>query len=208
MLTYRQDCLKPFLSADNRTVFALSEDKLQGKCHIQGTRCFIILSMITNIYNKKTKGHTLLEFFTATGKLNFFLQLQMFGVCTTGDVVTRDVRCVHHGWHGTQRYDIQVLATHASTWVHRYSSPLQWSVPLGQQSHVTMLGRILCTKCTLHSNHRLTAWYSDIQNDFSPGTAIFSIHTLASPSGRNANYDEKQVTGWRDELSLLSVEVW
>ena len=28
---------------------------------------------------------------------------------------TRDVRCVHHGWHGTHRYDIQVLATHAST---------------------------------------------------------------------------------------------
>jgi hypothetical protein len=38
---------------------------------------------------------------------------------------------VHHGWHGTHRYDIQVLATHASTWVYRYSSLLQWYVPLG-----------------------------------------------------------------------------
>jgi hypothetical protein len=37
-------------------------------------------------------------------------------------LTTRDVRWVHHGWHGTHRYDIQVLATHASTWVHRYSS--------------------------------------------------------------------------------------
>jgi len=45
--------------------------------------------MITNIYNKKTKGPTLMEFFTATGKLKklffFFLQLEMFDVCTTGD---------------------------------------------------------------------------------------------------------------------------
>jgi hypothetical protein len=71
---------------------------------------FIIFSVITNIYNKKTKGLTAMELFTATGKLkNSYL-------------TTREVRCVHHGWHGTHRYDIQVLATHASTWVHGYSS--------------------------------------------------------------------------------------
>jgi hypothetical protein len=29
---------------------------------------FIMFSMITNIYNKKTKGPTLMELFTATGK--------------------------------------------------------------------------------------------------------------------------------------------
>jgi len=58
-----------------------------------------MFSVITNIYNKKTKGPTLMEFFTATGKLIFFL-------------TTRDVRCVHHGWHSTHRYDIQGLATH------------------------------------------------------------------------------------------------
>ena len=46
-----------------------------------------MFSVITNIYNKKTKGPTLMELFTATGKLNlfFFLQLGMFDVCTTGD---------------------------------------------------------------------------------------------------------------------------
>ena len=34
---------------------------------------FITFSVITNIYNKKTKGPTLMELFTATGKLrNFF----------------------------------------------------------------------------------------------------------------------------------------
>jgi hypothetical protein len=58
---------------------------------------------------KKTKGPTLMELFTATGKIKIFF------------FTTRDVRCVHHGWHGTHRYDIQVLATHASTQTHRYS---------------------------------------------------------------------------------------
>jgi hypothetical protein len=48
------------------------------------TGCFIIFSVITNIYNKKTKGPTLMELFTATGKMKIFL-------------TTRDIRCVHHG---------------------------------------------------------------------------------------------------------------
>jgi hypothetical protein len=68
---------------------------------------FIMFSMITNSYNKKTKGPTLMEFFTSTGKLMKF--------CLT----TRDVRCVRHGWHGSHRCNIQVLTTHASTWVSR-----------------------------------------------------------------------------------------
>jgi len=33
---------------------------------------FIMLYMITNIYNKKTKRPTLMELFTATGKLKKF----------------------------------------------------------------------------------------------------------------------------------------
>jgi len=56
--------------------------------------------MITKIYNKKTKEPILVELFTATGILKKFF------------LTTRDVRCVHHRWHGTHRYDIQVLATH------------------------------------------------------------------------------------------------
>jgi len=66
-----------------------------------------MFSLITNIYNKKTKGPTLMELFTATGKLKkFFWQLEMFDVCTTGD--TRvwqeleyriDVSRVTHGAH-------------------------------------------------------------------------------------------------------------
>jgi len=51
----------------------------------QYTGRFIMLCVITNIHNKKTKGPTLMELFTATGKLEKFFFL-----------TTRDVRCVHH----------------------------------------------------------------------------------------------------------------
>jgi len=47
--------------------------------------------VIANLYNKKTKGPILMVFFTATGKLKVFFFF----------VATGDVRCVHHGWHGT-----------------------------------------------------------------------------------------------------------
>jgi len=50
-----------------------------------------MFSVITNIYNKKTKGPTLIELFTATGKLKTFF------------LTTRDFRYVHHGWHDTHR---------------------------------------------------------------------------------------------------------
>jgi len=39
---------------------------------IHNTGRFIMFSMITNIYNKITKGPILMEFFTATGKLKKF----------------------------------------------------------------------------------------------------------------------------------------
>jgi hypothetical protein len=43
---------------------------------------FIMLSVITNIYNKKTKGATLMEFFTATGKLKkFFVDNERRSMC-------------------------------------------------------------------------------------------------------------------------------
>jgi hypothetical protein len=57
----------------------------------KNTGRFIMLSVITNIYNKKTNGPTLMELFTATGKLkNSFCQLEMFDVCTTGDTALID----------------------------------------------------------------------------------------------------------------------
>jgi hypothetical protein len=146
-----------------------------------------MFSVITNIYNKKPKGRTLMELFTATGKLFFFL-------------TTKDVRCVHHGWHGTLQHDIQVFATHASIWMHRYSSRLHWSVPVGQRGNVVLsvggtfvyYARNAC--CTVTTE--LLVWYSSTQNNFSFGAAIFSLHKLASRSGRNVNYDKKkQLTG-------------
>ena len=121
---------------------------------------FIMFSMITNIYNKKTKGPTLMELLTATGKLKkFFLKLEMFDVCTTVNTSHIDM--------------IFKFLSHASTWVHRCSSLLQWCVPLGQQGHVggsfVYFARNAC--CTVTTD--LLVWYSNTQNAFSPGAAIF-----------------------------------
>jgi hypothetical protein len=45
-----------------------------------------MFSITTDFYNNKTKGPTLMEFFTAIGKLKkFFWQLELFDVCTVGD---------------------------------------------------------------------------------------------------------------------------
>jgi len=154
-----------------------------------------MFSVSTNIYNKKTKWPNLMELFTATGKLNFFFW------------TTRDFRCVHHGWHGTHRYNIQVLATHASTWVHRYFSLLQWSVALGQRGLVSGSFAYFARNARCTVTTYLLVWYSNTQNDFSSGAAIFSLHTLASRSGRNVHYDDKQLTGEKHiELFLLSVQ--
>jgi len=51
-----------------------------------------MFSVITNIYNKETKGPTLVEFFTAPGTLFFSPppQIEMFAVCTTGDTAHID----------------------------------------------------------------------------------------------------------------------
>jgi hypothetical protein len=109
-------------------------------------------SRITKIYNKQTKGPT----FTVTGKLKkFFLTIS-------------DVRCVHHGWHGTHQYDIQVPATHASTWVHRYSSLLQWSVPLGEKNN--LLGKkFLSCSFYLYTFRKYVSYGFPIINFCNPG---------------------------------------
>ena len=48
-------------------------------------------------------------------------------------------------------------------------------------------------RCTVTTD--LLVWYSNTQNNFSPGAFNLLLHTIASPSGRNVNYDEKQLTG-------------
>ena len=54
---------------------------------------------------------------------------------------------------------------------------------------------VLCTKCTVHSNHRITRVIFQHTKRLHSGAAIFSLHTLASPSGRNVHYVEKHLTG-------------
>ena len=68
-----------------------------------------MFSVITNIYNQKTKGLTLMELFTATRQLkkSFFWQLEVLYVSTTGDTA-----------------HIQVVATHVSPWWHVCSNNL------------------------------------------------------------------------------------
>jgi hypothetical protein len=49
---------------------------------------FIMFSVITNIYNKKTKGPTLMEFFTTTGKpKKLFFDNQISSMCAVSPVV-------------------------------------------------------------------------------------------------------------------------
>jgi hypothetical protein len=63
-------------------------------------------------------------------------------------------------------------------------------------------------RCTVNTD--LLVCYSNTQNDFFPGAAIFPPHTLASPSGRNVK-KEKKTTSWGGggiELFLQPVQVW
>jgi hypothetical protein len=47
-----------------------------------------MFSVITNVYNKKTKGHTLMEFFKATGNLKKLLfYIYMCSMCAVSPVV-------------------------------------------------------------------------------------------------------------------------
>jgi len=52
---------------ENFSIILFKYDELN-----QNTGHFIMFSVITNIYNKKTKGPNLMEFFSATGKLKKF----------------------------------------------------------------------------------------------------------------------------------------
>jgi hypothetical protein len=56
-----------------------------------------MFSVITNIYINKTKGPTLMELYTATGKLKKFIwQREMFDVCTMGD--TSNISSCHQNF--------------------------------------------------------------------------------------------------------------
>jgi hypothetical protein len=156
-----------------------------------------MFSVNTNIYNKKTKGPRLMELFTATGKPKKFCfwQLEMFDVCTTGDTAHIDTLfkfLPHTRQHGC----IDIL--------HCCNDPRRARMVLSVGGSCAYFARN--ARCTVTTD--LLVWYSNTQNDFSPGAAIVPLHTLTSPSDINVNYDEKQLTGKTIfELFLLSVQV-
>ena len=98
------------LQIDNAVELNLITLIIQSLGHTLGvavyyTGCFVMFCMIINIYDKKTKGPTLMELFTTTGKLEkFFLQLEMFDVCTTCDTAYIDMCAPRVTWHTSIQY--------------------------------------------------------------------------------------------------------
>jgi hypothetical protein len=161
-----------------------------------------MFSVITNIYNKKSKGPALIELFrtlqTVVFDIDSFLaavRVYLFGLCknlartrsTSSSAVNKRPLdfCLH-------RHPVSVKCLYHARMVLSVGG-----------SFVYFVRNVRCTVTT-----DLLVKYSNTQNDFSPGAAIFSLHILASPSGRNVNYDEKQLTVEKIfELFLLSVQV-
>ena len=148
-----------------------------------------MFSVITDIYNKKTKGPTLMELFTVTGKLKFFFDNYRCSMCAPR--VTR---------HTSIRYSssCHTRVNMGGFCLHRHPGSLNC---LYHARMVSSVGGSFASfarnaRCTVTTD--LLVWYSNTQNDFSPGAAIFSLHILASPTGRNVNYDEKQLTGGKN----------
>ena len=125
-----------------------------------------------------------MELFKTTGKLKkkFFLQLEMFDVCSDRHTAIRYLSssavsgrpldfCLH-------RHTFSVNCLYHARMVLSVGESFAYFAPNA--------------RCTVTTD--LLVWYSNTQNCFSPGAAIFSLHTLVSPSGRNVNYDEKQLT--------------
>jgi hypothetical protein len=118
--------------------------------------------MITNIYNKKTKGRTLMEFFTATEELKkfFFFLLEMFAVCTTGGTAHIDTifrfllhTCQHvdvcvaqlvkksHTFHGIKASQEPITCLNPKPGKSRPCPTiicLLWSILILYQWHVTL----------------------------------------------------------------------
>jgi hypothetical protein len=132
-----------------------------------------------------------MELFTATGKMKslFFQHLEMFDVCTTGDMANIDTmfkflpHTCQHGCIGI---------------IHRCNDPCRARMVLSVGGSFAHFARI--ARCTVTTD--LLVWYSNTQNDFSLGAAIFLLHTLVSPSGRHMNYDKKNFLGKKLSFSF------
>ena len=147
-----------------------------------------MFSVIKNIYNKKTEAFILMELFTSAGKLFFFFfpPIERCSMCAPW--VTR---------HTSIRYSSSrhTRVNMGAFCLHRHP------VSVNCLCHARMVLSVGGSFAYFARNARCTVtadwlvWYSNTQNDFCPGTAIFSLRTPASSSGRNMNYDEKQLTG-------------
>jgi hypothetical protein len=112
--SYKYSVLPPYL-LHATPIFVSLIAKRNYKCEMSlspfNTGHFIMFCMITNIYNEKTKGPSLMELFRATGKLKKFF------------LTTREVRCVRHVWPGTHRTSLVVKKTFSVfLWL--------WTIPL------------------------------------------------------------------------------
>jgi hypothetical protein len=104
-----------------------------------------MFSVITNIYNKKTKGPTLMELFTAAGKLKKFFFSDDYRCSMCAPRVT---------WHTSIRY-----SSSCHTRVNMGASVFFIVAMIRAFKSAKSCRRVLCvrcTKCTLHSNHRFT----------------------------------------------------
>jgi len=110
---------------------------------VQYTGRFIMFSVITNIYNKKTKGPTLMELLTATGKVKKIFFYKRFSMCAP--LVT---------WHTSIRYSSS-YHTRGNMGASIFFTAAMIRAFRSERTCRSVLC-LLCTKCTLHSNHRLT----------------------------------------------------
>ena len=120
-------------------------DDAPQNCEYICSGCFIMFSVFTKIDNKETKGPTLMELFTATGKLKkrFFFYNYRCSMCAPR--VTR---------HTSIRY-----SSSRQTRVNMGASIVFTAAMIRAFRSARSRGNVLCalsTKCTLHSNHRLT----------------------------------------------------
>jgi hypothetical protein len=138
-----------------------------------------MFSLITNIYNKKTKGPA----FSCHRKTEkVFFDNKRFLMCAPR--VTAHIDTIFKFLQYTRQHGcIDILPC--------CYDPRRSRMVLSVDGSFAYFARnALCTV-----TKDLLVWYSNTQNDFSPRVAIFSLRTLASPSSRNVNYDETQLTG-------------
>ena len=111
---------------------------------------FIMFSVITNIYNKKNQRTYLNRIVHSHRKTEKVFcccwQLEMFGVCTTGDTTHID----------TLFKFLPHMRQHGCFMLAQIPRFIKLFIPRTNGLDCGRVLCVLCKKCTLHSNHRLT----------------------------------------------------